>query len=70
MRKFHSIAALCGDGLRAELKALIDRLAVDPRSPPKCTPRLHPMCIALRASIHFGRSDMSSKATFAENVRS
>jgi hypothetical protein len=32
MRKFHSIAALCGDGLRPELKALIDRLAVDPRS--------------------------------------
>ena len=32
MRKFHSIAALCGDGLRPELRALIDRLAVDPRS--------------------------------------
>ena len=32
MRKFHSIAALCGDGLRPELKALFDRLAVDPRS--------------------------------------
>jgi hypothetical protein len=31
-RKFHSIAALCGDGLRPELKALFDRLAVDPRS--------------------------------------
>ncbi len=26
MRKFHSIAALCGDGLRPELKALFDRL--------------------------------------------
>ncbi len=30
MRKFHSIAALCGDGLRPELRALFDRLAVDP----------------------------------------
>jgi hypothetical protein len=32
MRKFHSIAALCGDGLRPELQALFDRLAVDPSS--------------------------------------
>jgi hypothetical protein len=32
MRKFHSIAALCGDGLRPELRALFDRLAVDPHS--------------------------------------
>lgn len=32
MRKFHSIAALCGDGLRPELKKLFDRLAVDPHS--------------------------------------
>lgn len=32
MRKFHSIAALCGDGLRLELKALFDQLAVDPHS--------------------------------------
>jgi hypothetical protein len=32
MRKFHSIAALCGDGLRPELQALFDRLAVDPCS--------------------------------------
>jgi hypothetical protein len=32
MRKFHSIAALCGDGLRPELKALFDRLEIDPRS--------------------------------------
>jgi hypothetical protein len=31
-RKFHSIAALCGDGLRPELQALFERLAVDPRS--------------------------------------
>jgi hypothetical protein len=30
MRKFHSIAALCGHGLRPELQALFDRLAVDP----------------------------------------
>jgi hypothetical protein len=32
MRKFHSIAALCGDGLRPELQALFERLAVDPRT--------------------------------------
>jgi hypothetical protein len=31
MRKFHSIAALCGDGLRPELQALFERLAIDPR---------------------------------------
>jgi hypothetical protein len=32
MRKFHSIAALCRDGLRPELQALFDRLAIDPRA--------------------------------------
>ncbi|WP_426436816.1 hypothetical protein [Bradyrhizobium genosp. P] len=32
MRKFHSIAALCGDGFRPELQALFERLAIDPRS--------------------------------------
>jgi hypothetical protein len=32
MRKFHSIAALCGDGFRPELQALFDRLAIDPHS--------------------------------------
>jgi hypothetical protein len=32
LRKFHSIAALCGDGLRPELQALFERLAVDPHS--------------------------------------
>src|SRR5882672_2293572 len=32
MRKFHSIAALCGDGLRPELQELFDQLAVDPYS--------------------------------------
>ena len=32
MRKFYSIAALCGDGLRPELQALFERLAVDPHS--------------------------------------
>ena len=32
MRKLHSIAALCGDGLRPELQALFDRLGVDPQS--------------------------------------
>ena len=28
-RKFHSIAALCGDGLRPELQALFNRLAIN-----------------------------------------
>ena len=32
MRKFHSIAALCGDGLRPKLQALFDRLAIDPQT--------------------------------------
>jgi hypothetical protein len=32
MRKFHSIAALCGDGLRPELQALFERLDIDPSS--------------------------------------
>jgi hypothetical protein len=32
MRKFHSIAALWGDGFRPELQALFDRLAIDPHS--------------------------------------
>jgi len=31
-RKFHSIAALCGDGLGPELQTLFERLAVDPHS--------------------------------------
>jgi hypothetical protein len=32
LRKFHSIAALCGDGPRPEQVALFERLAVDPHS--------------------------------------
>ena len=32
MHKFHSIAALCGDGFRPELRALFERLAIDPDS--------------------------------------
>ena len=32
MRKFQSIATLCGDSLRPELQALFDRLAIDPHS--------------------------------------
>jgi hypothetical protein len=31
-RKFHSIAALRGDGLRPELQTLFEQLAVDPHS--------------------------------------
>ena len=32
MHKFHSIAALCGDGLRPELREQFERLAIDPHS--------------------------------------
>lgn len=32
MRNFDAIAALRGDGLRLELRALLDRAAVEPRS--------------------------------------
>ena len=32
MRKFHLIAALYGEGLRPELEALFDRLAIDQSS--------------------------------------
>lgn len=32
MHKFHSIATLCGDGLRPELRTLFERLAIDPYS--------------------------------------
>jgi hypothetical protein len=32
MREFHSIAVLRGDGLRPELQALFDRVAIDPHS--------------------------------------
>ncbi|MCA6100293.1 MULTISPECIES: hypothetical protein [Bradyrhizobium] len=32
MRNFDAIAALRGDGLRPELRALLDRAAIEPRS--------------------------------------
>ena len=32
MHEYHSIAALCGDGLRPELRELFQRLAIDPHS--------------------------------------
>lgn len=32
MRDFDAIAALRGDGLRPELRALLDRVAIEPRS--------------------------------------
>jgi hypothetical protein len=35
MYKFHSIAALCGDGLRPELQALFERLVIDPHAGPR-----------------------------------
>ena len=32
MHKFHSIAALCGEGLRPDLRTLFERLAINPYS--------------------------------------
>jgi hypothetical protein len=32
MRKFHSIATLCGDGFRPELRELFHHQAIDPHS--------------------------------------
>ena len=32
MHNFHSIATLCGDGLRPELRVLFERLAINPHS--------------------------------------
>ncbi len=32
MRKFYSIAELCGDGLRPELREMFDRMVINPHS--------------------------------------
>jgi hypothetical protein len=53
MRKFHSIAALCGDGLRPELRELFDRLAVDPNS--ELFVSTHPTSAVLSDARYFAK---------------
>ena len=58
MHKFHSIAALCGDGLRPELRELFERLAIDPQS------GLH---IRLDGMVQAGPDPVSKASTRTEN---
>jgi hypothetical protein len=59
-RKFHSIAALCGDGLRPELQALFERLAVDPHSE---------LFVRNDGMVQSGPDPISAKAPLAQNAR-
>ena len=56
-RKFHSIAALCGDGLRPELQALFQRLAVDPH---------HELFVREDGMVQSGPDPISAKVPFAQ----
>jgi predicted ester cyclase len=58
MHKFYSIAALCGDGLRPELRELFERLAIDPHS------GLH---IRPDGMVQAGPDPVSEASTQAEN---
>jgi hypothetical protein len=58
-RKFHSIAALCGDGLRPELQALFERLAVDPHSE---------LFVRNDGMVQSGPDPISAKASLAQNA--
>jgi len=58
-RKFHSIAALCGDGLRPELQALFERLAVDPHSE---------LFARNDGMVQSGPDPISAKASLAQNA--
>ncbi len=58
-RKFHSIAALCGDGLRPELQALFERLAVDPHSE---------LFVRNDGMVQSGPDPVSAEAPLAQNV--
>jgi len=58
-RKFHSIAALCGDGLRPELQALFERLAVDPHSE---------LFARNDGMVQSGPDPISAKAPLAQNA--
>jgi hypothetical protein len=58
-RKFHSIAAWCGDGLRPELQALFEQLAVDPRSE---------LFVRDDGMVQSGPDPISAKAPLAQNA--
>ena len=58
-RKFHSIAALCGDGLRPELQALFERLAVDPHSE---------LFVRNDGMVQSGPDPISAKAPLAQSA--
>jgi len=58
-RKFHSIAALCGDGLRPELQALFERLAVDPHSE---------LFVRNDGMVQSGPDPISAKAPLAQDA--
>jgi hypothetical protein len=58
-RKFHSIAALCGDGLRPELQALFERLAVDPHSE---------LFVRNDGMVQSGPDPISAEASLAQNA--
>jgi hypothetical protein len=59
LRKFHSIAALCGDGLRPELQALFERLAVDPHTE---------LFIRNDGMVQSGPDPVSAKAPLAQDA--
>ena len=58
-RKFHSIAALCGDGLRPELQTLFERLAVDPHSE---------LFVRNDGMVQSGPDPISAEAPLAQNA--
>jgi len=58
-RKFHSITALCGDGLRPELQALFDQLAVDPYSE---------LFVRNDGMVQSGPDPVSAEAPLAQNA--
>jgi hypothetical protein len=58
-RKFHSTAALCGDGLRPELQALFERLAVDPHTE---------LFVRNDGMVQSGPDPVSAKAPLAQDA--
>jgi hypothetical protein len=58
-RKFLSIASQCGDGLRPELQALFERLAVDPHSG---------LFVRNDGMVQSGPDPISAKAPLAQNA--
>jgi len=58
-RRFHSIAALCGDGLRPELQALFERLAIDPHTE---------LFVRHDGMVQSGPDPVSAKARYAQTI--